>query len=170
MQNYYHQIHEYLQKVLRQVIQTDRGQIIHDGVSVDLLEYVVLKIIQWEQGQTYQEIMAATGRTRNEVTAVLRRLIKQQLIQKDPSSEDRRVRQLVLTELGTDFVNWGNRQEEHFLTEVLNDLSFNEEKAVLKFLVKLEMQFRQDEIAALRRTEAAKLTSRGAGERSGANQ
>lgn len=151
MKNYYVQTHEYLQKLASMLIQADRNEITWEGVSVNLMEYGLLQELKRQEGQTIQEMMENTDRSRNEVTAMVRRLLKQQLIQKGPASEDRRVRRLILTDLGLQFVATMENKTRIMVTHLLNDFSFNEEKAILKFLVRLDMMARGDELAELRK-------------------
>lgn len=151
MKNYYVQTHEYLQKLASMLIQADRNEITWEGVSVNLMEYGLLQELKRQEGQTIQEMMENTERSRNEVTAMVRRLLKQQLIQKGPASEDRRVRRLILTDLGLQFVATMENKTRIMVTHLLNDFSFNEEKAILKFLVRLDMMARGDELAELRK-------------------
>ncbi|MDW7671135.1 MAG: MarR family winged helix-turn-helix transcriptional regulator [Bacillota bacterium] len=160
MRNYYIQIHEYLQRLTTLVVQTDRNEINQQGISVNLMEYALLQELRRREGQTIQEIMESTGRSRNEVTAMVRRLIKQQLIQKGPASEDRRVRRLILTETGGCMVKNIETQSLRMLTGLLDDFSFNEEKAVLKFLVKLDMLTRNEEIEGIRKRVAARIKNK----------
>jgi DNA-binding MarR family transcriptional regulator len=157
MRNYYFQIHEYLQRLTTLVVQTDRNEINQAGISVNLMEYALLQELKRREGQTFQEIMESTGRSRNEVTAMVRRLIKQQLIQKEPASEDRRVRRLILTKTGSFMVKKIEMQSLQMLTGILDDFSINEEKAVLKFLVKLDMLTRNKEIEGIRKQVAARM-------------
>ncbi len=151
MKNYYAQTHEYLQKLASLVIQADRNEITWEGVSVNLMEYGLLQELKRQEGQTFQEMMKKTERSRNEVTAMVRRLLKQQLIQKGPASEDRRVRRLILTDLGLRFVETREKKNQAMITNLLNDFSFNEEKVILKFLVRLDMMARGEELADIRR-------------------
>lgn len=151
MKNYYAQTHEYLQKLASMLIQADRNEITWEGISVNLMEYGLLQELKRQEGQTIQEMMEKTARSRNEVTAMVRRLLKQQLIQKGPASEDRRVRRLILTDLGVQFVETMENKTRTMMTHLLNDFSFNEEKAILKFLVRLDMMARGDELAELRK-------------------
>lgn len=151
MRNYYVQTHEYLQKLAIMVIKADRDEITWEGISVNLMEYGLLQDLKRHEGQTFQEMMEKTERSRNEVTAMVRRLLKQQLIQKGPASEDRRVRRLILTDLGLAFVETMEKDTQSMITNLLNDFSFNEEKAVLKFLVRLDMVARGDELADIRK-------------------
>lgn len=151
MKNYYAQTHEYLQKLASVVIQTDRNEITWEGISVNLMEYGLLQELKRQEGQTFQEMMEKTQRSRNEVTAMVRRLLKQRLIQKGPASDDRRVRRLILTDLGIQFVETMENKTQAMITNLLNDFSFNEEKAILTFLVRLDMMARGDELADIRR-------------------
>lgn len=157
MRNYYIQIHEYLQRLTTLVVQTDWNEINQAGISVNLMEYALLQELKRREGQTFQEIMESTGRSRNEVTAMVRRLIKQQLIQKGPASEDRRVRRLILTKTGSFMVKKIETESLQMLAGILDDFSFNEEKAVLKFLVKLDMLTRNKEIEGIRKQVAARV-------------
>lgn len=157
MKNYYGQTHDYLQRLVSLVVQMDRNEVTWEGVSVNLLEFSLLRELSRTQGQTFQEMMEKTGRSRNEMTAMLRRLIKQQLIQKGTAHEDRRVRRLVLTALGVQFLDAMEETTQALVTGLLNDFSFNEEKAILKFLVRLDMVARGDELAHIRQQVGEKM-------------
>lgn len=147
MRHYYTQIRAYMEKLVQLIIRTDREEIKNDGVSVNLMEYLLLKNLSRSDGQTFQEIMENTDSDRNAITAMMRRLIKQNVIQKEPATQDRRVRRLVLTESGQRLIDQTEASEKQLLDGLLEDFSFNEEKAVLKFLVKLEMLDRLGEMA-----------------------
>lgn len=151
MKNYYTQTHEYLQKLASKLIQADRDEITWEGISVNLMEYGLLQELKRQEGETIQEMMEKTKRSRNEVTAMVRRLLKQQLIQKGPALDDRRVRRLILTNLGLQFVEAMENKTKTMVTHLLNDFSLNEEKAILKFLVRLDMMARSDELVKLRK-------------------
>lgn len=151
MRNYYAQIHDYIHRIAALLVRKDREELQAGGASVNLMEYGVLRLLKSREGQTFQEIMESTGLGRNEVTSMVRRLLKQELIQKGPASEDRRVRRLILAEAGHQVLDLLEEQEQRLLAKVLNELSYNEEKAVLKFLVKMDMAARSDEIENIRK-------------------
>ncbi|MEN1761858.1 MarR family winged helix-turn-helix transcriptional regulator [Anoxynatronum sibiricum] len=148
MRHYYTQIHQYMERLISQVILTDRRELEVNGGRMNLQEYLLLKKVRRDEGQTFQQMMEETGCSRNEVTAMVRRLLKQQLIQKGPASRDRRIRRLVLTEEGKGWLLRMEGMEQELLYGLLNEFTFNEEKAILKFLVKLEMQLKEKDSAA----------------------
>ena len=60
-------------------------------------------------------------------------------ISKSRCEEDRRAYILELTDKGKSFFNETISKEKEILFSLLDDFTFNEEKAILKFLVKLDM-------------------------------
>ena len=148
MRHYYTQIHQYLERLMSQVIQTDRRELEVNGGRINLQEYLLLKMVRRDEGQTFQQMMEETGCSRNEVTAMVRRLLKQHLIQKGPASQDRRIRRLILTEEGKTHLQQLESMEQELLYGLLNEFTLNEEKAILKFLVKLEMRLKEKDSAA----------------------
>lgn len=137
-----------MERLISQVILTDRRELEVNGGRMNLQEYLLLKKVRRDEGQTFQQMMEETGCSRNEVTAMVRRLLKQHLIQKGPASQDRRIRRLVLTEEGKDCLLRMESMEQELLYGLLNEFTLNEEKAILKFLVKLEMQLKEKDSAA----------------------
>lgn len=133
---------------MSQVIQTDRRELEVNGGRINLQEYLLLKMVRRDEGQTFQQMMEETGCSRNEVTAMVRRLLKQHLIQKGPASQDRRIRRLILTEEGKTHLQQLESMEQELLYGLLNEFTLNEEKAILKFLVKLEMRLKEKDSAA----------------------
>jgi len=148
VRHYYTQIHQYLERLMSQVIQTDRRELEVNGGRINLQEYLLLKMVRRDEGQTFQQMMEETGCSRNEVTAMVRRLLKQHLIQKGPASQDRRIRRLILTEEGKTHLQQLESMEQELLYGLLNEFTLNEEKAILKFLVKLEMRLKEKDSAA----------------------
>jgi len=133
---------------MSQVIQTDRRELEVNGGRINLQEYLLLKMVRRDEGQTFQQMMEETSCSRNEVTAMVRRLLKQHLIQKGPASQDRRIRRLILTEEGKTHLQQLESMEQELLYGLLNEFTLNEEKAILKFLVKLEMRLKEKDSAA----------------------
>ena len=150
MNRYYLQIYEYLEKLTRQLVQADHNGSVAADTTVSLMEYFVMRMLMQEGGQTFRQLMDATGWNRNGLTGALRRLLKQQLVEKEPVDGDKRSRRLQMTEKGRALILELDSKSRNQVYQLLNDFTFNEEKAVLKFLVKLEMIHRQEELAKIR--------------------
>lgn len=143
MRNYYAQIYEYLDKLVRSIIILDKTGIRSKGISLSLTDIIILKLVGEASGKKMFEVIDALSMDRNTFKTIINRLILQGYISKSRSEEDKRAYFLELTAKGREIFEDIIDQEKQLLFSLLNDFTFNEEKAILKFLVKLEMLHRQ---------------------------
>ncbi|SNS84373.1 DNA-binding transcriptional regulator, MarR family [Anaerovirgula multivorans] len=139
MRSYYLQINEYLQKLIRNTIIHDKKGILLKGTTLSIAELFILKILGKDRGKKMFEVIQELDIDRNSFVTLISKLQQQQLIIKTKSAEDKRVHILSLTDKGKEVYHEILQNEKDILEVLLNDFSFNEEKAVLKFLVKLDM-------------------------------
>ena len=100
---------------------------------------MVLKLLENDNNKKMYEIMDALGMDRNNFKTVTDHLILKGYVSKSKSENDRRAYILRLTDKGKLFLNETINKEKKMLFSLLDDFTFNEEKAILKFLVKLDM-------------------------------
>ncbi len=143
MRNYYVQIHEYLQKLVTEIIAIDKRGINGIGYNLSITDVLILKRIGKEQGKKMFEVMESLNLDRNTFKTMINRLIAQDYIFKSKCCDDKRAYLLQLTDKGEKIFEEILVKEKQMLFSVLNDCTFNEEKAILKFLVKLEMLNRE---------------------------
>ncbi len=139
MRNYYVQIYEYLQKFITGIIAIDKKGIGNNNCHMSIADLLVLKLLGNEHKKKMFEIMEALSMDRNTFKTIINRLVLKGFISKSRCRDDRRACVLELTDKGKTFFNETINKEKEILFSLLDDFTFNEEKAILKFLVKLDM-------------------------------
>lgn len=143
MRNYYIQIHEYLAKLVHGIIALDKKGISSNGFNLSISDILTLKVIGEEQNQKMFEVMEVLKLDRNSFKTIINRLMANDYVVKNKCENDKRAYTLELTEKGYKIFEEILAQEKEMLFSILNDFTFNEERAVLKFLVKLDMLNRE---------------------------
>lgn len=139
MRNYYAQIYEYLHKFVTNIIILDKKGISDKKHNLSVTDLLILKLLGSEHKKKMFEVMDALCIDRNVFKTVINRLISKGYINKSRCPEDRRAYILELTDKGKIFFDETIRKEKEVLFSLLDNFTFNEEKAILKFLVKLDM-------------------------------
>ena len=139
MRNYYAQIYEYLQKFVTNIIILDKKGVGNNNCYLSITDLLILKLLGDGQGKKMFEVMDTLNIDRNTFKTIANRLISEGYISKNRCEDDRRAYILELTDKGKLFFDETISKEKEILFSLLDDFTFNEEKAILKFLVKLEM-------------------------------
>ena len=143
MRNYYAQIHEYLEKLISNIIVLDKKGINTNGFYLSITDLLILKLLGHGEGKKMFEVMDIINIDRNAFKTIINRLIIQDYVVKSRSNDDKRAYFLQLTDKGRRVFEEITDKEKQMIFSLLNDFTFNEEKAILKFLVKLEMLNRE---------------------------
>jgi len=143
MRTYYIQIQEYLEKLIKNIIVIDKKGVNTSGSNLSMMDILILKVLGNEQDKKMFEVMEALNMDRNTFKTITHRLILQDYITKIKSDEDKRAYSLQLTDKGRMAFEEISDKEKQMLVSLLNDFTFNEERTILKFLVKLEMLNRE---------------------------
>lgn len=139
MRNYYVEIHEYMEKLVKNVITLDKKGININGFKLSIIEILILKLLQDKNEQKMYEVIKNLNIDRNTFKTISNKLIYEKYIIKTKSDDDRRAYSLYLTEKGKKTLEESMEKEKEMLFSLLDDFTFNEEIAILKFLVKLDM-------------------------------
>ncbi len=139
MRNYYVQIQEYLEKLMQNIIILDKKGIKNNGDTLSMTEILILKSFGDEKEKKMSQILEEFEIDRNSFGTIINRLQSFNYIIKKKSDEDKRAQVLQLTEKGKSTFHQIVMKEKELLYSLLNDFTFNEEKAILKFLVKVDM-------------------------------
>ncbi|SCY73751.1 MarR family winged helix-turn-helix transcriptional regulator [Alkaliphilus peptidifermentans] len=139
MRNYYLQIHEYVEKLVLSTMVLDKKGIKYNGDTFSFLELFILKLLGDQQEKKMYEIIEELDIDRNTMNTAINRLYFSKYLTKKKSEDDKRVQILQLTERGKITFEQVISVEKEILFSLLNDFTFNEEKAILKFLVKIDM-------------------------------
>ncbi len=139
MRNYYAQIYEYLQRLVTNIVILDKKGIGINNCRLTITDLLILKLLGNEHKKKMFEVMNVLNIDRNAFKTIINRLISKGYISKNRCENDRRAYVLELTDKGKSFFDEAINREKEILFTLLDDFTFNEEKAILKFLVKLEM-------------------------------
>lgn len=100
-------------------------------------ELMILIELSRTERMTTQEILKHFQLERGILGTLLNRLTAQNLIGKEKDSEDRRKTYYVLTEIGHECIQAAMQSESEIFEFVMMDMSINEQKAILKFLSRI---------------------------------
>ncbi|MCC5912290.1 MAG: winged helix DNA-binding protein [Clostridiaceae bacterium] len=139
MRTYYIEIKTYMEKLIKNIAIHDKKEIPFDELTLGIIDLMILKTIGVETDKKLFEIIKDFDMDRNSLVASVNKLQQQGLISKRKSQRDKRVQVLNLTTKGKKLLEEINHKERGYLNTLLKDFSFNEERAILKFLVKLDM-------------------------------
>ena len=137
--NYYHEIDKMLRKIVTKALITDRQglKLGTKGEVLSFLELYILREIGEKGNKKISELIDEMQLNRGMASLVFKKLVINGYVSKKQSEEDRRVYGLMLTDLGKQIVDKSMEDEKKLLEFILADISLNEERAVLKFLSKL---------------------------------
>ncbi|HHY90035.1 MAG TPA: winged helix DNA-binding protein [Clostridiales bacterium] len=140
MNHYYHAIHTMMNRLVdRLLLYECRGfKENRKGKNLSLLDVQILYRITNGEEKKLHEIVRETGLERNLIASSVRRLLSCGYIQKEQSEKDRRVHILKATDSGKEFIALKQKEQKEWLERILEDMSLNETKAVLKFLTNIE--------------------------------
>jgi len=139
MKNYYLQIQQYLERLIHHILLLEKKGVGINGEVFSLVDLFLIRELGTHGEKKMLQVMEDLGLDRNTFAGIVNRLQGQRLILKKKSGEDKRVQLLRLTEKGQEAFGALQLQEKELLSHILQDSTFNEEKAILKFLVKLDM-------------------------------
>ncbi|WP_053955823.1 MarR family winged helix-turn-helix transcriptional regulator [Inediibacterium massiliense] len=139
MANYYPQINKMIDKLMHQVLIYDRKgfKIGNKLENLSLLDIHALRKIEERDDTKIYELVEELGVDRGVISSVIKKLMQNSYIIKEKSKEDKRVYILKLTTEGKEMCTKTMEIQKKLLNFVLEDMSFNEEKAILKFLSKI---------------------------------
>lgn len=139
MRSYYLQINDYLQRFIKNIVIYDKKGISLKGISLSIMELSIIKTLGNAKKKKMYELIDELDVDRNSLVTMINKLQQQHLIAKTKSLQDKRVYILRLTDRGEEVYQEILQKEKDILFSLLNDFSFNEEKAIMKLLVKIDM-------------------------------
>jgi len=143
MRNYYHQIYEYIEKLTYLLMKEDKRGNVAGDESLQLMDLLLMVLIDTGSEASIQKLVTETGLKRNDLVSAVKRLTERNMLRKENAEQDRRIQKLLLTDMGKEMLAKFRNEKQTQLFELLNEFTFNEEKAILKFLVKIEMKYRE---------------------------
>lgn len=138
MNSYRLSIERMIEKIMSKVLRYDRMSFPLDNQQhkVTLIELWLLKELQ-RQALSIQEIAERFDLSRDLVSRSVERLERLGLVEKTVSLEDKRIRRIGLSDIGKRALESWQSHEKDYLDYVLGEMTVNEQKAVLKFLSRM---------------------------------
>jgi len=138
MNSYRLSIERMIEKIMSKVLRYDRMSFPLDDHQhkVTLIELWLLKELQ-RQALSIQEIAERFDLSRDLVSRSVERLERLGLVDKAVSREDKRIRRIGLNDIGSRALESWQSHEKEYLDFVLGEMTVNEQKAVLKFLSRM---------------------------------
>lgn len=136
MSVYSNEIIQMVNKLLRKkTFNSDGGT--YNFNDLDLSRYYYLKLINQSDQITLTDISNTLDRPFNDVRKEISLMIKDDYLIKEPMVNDKRKKRLLLTQKGQLELEVFNEDLEEIISFIIKDFSVNEEKAVLKFLSRM---------------------------------
>lgn len=134
MSIYSSEINQMVNKLLDKVTCTDVKKKILEKQELNIFNYIILKKIREKDGIIFTEILNDVDVNYDVLRNKIEELLIKGYIEKKVSKEDKRKKSLYITNLGQkEFIKFKFFIEEK-INFTISDFSVNEEKAVLKFL------------------------------------
>jgi DNA-binding MarR family transcriptional regulator len=142
MANYHKEINKMIERLVHRVLTYDRTgfKAGMKSETLSLLDIYILKKIGEVESKKIYELVNEMEMDRGIVASSTNKLVSCGFVEKQKSQEDKRVFILRLTEEGKSL--WEKNQNVHsdLLSVVLGEITLNEEKAILKFLSKMNQR------------------------------
>lgn len=129
-------IQRMLEKILHKVIKYDRDGMtaIRKAEPYNFVDVLVIREIGLKENIAIHQLMDRLKLDRGIVATSLSRLSGRGLLHKSKDPADKRKSFIALTPEGQEFFGRLNQMEVDYLDLILKDMTINEQKAVLKFL------------------------------------
>lgn len=139
MANYTREIAHMLDRLNIKILSQDKSGYFKDQLKVklNLAEILLLKQIGEHEAVKLNDLIKTLEVDRNFVTTTVNRLVAMKVLQKRADVNDARSQMVLLTPSGRELFRALTEQQSKELDFVLNDITINEEKTVLKFISKI---------------------------------
>ncbi|RKD23598.1 DNA-binding transcriptional regulator, MarR family [Caminicella sporogenes DSM 14501] len=142
MANYYKEINKMIEKIIHNIIVLDkRGfKLGLKGEVLSFLDIYIIKIIGQNSMMSIYNLVNKTGVDRGIIASVVNKMVAGGYFKKEKSKDDKRVYMVMLTEEGKKVYDKIIDNQNNLLEFILSDITLNEEKALLKFLSKVNQK------------------------------
>lgn len=142
MANYYNEINQMIEKIAHKVLISDKKKfkIGRKNQEFSLLEMLIIKKIGNNEMKSIYELVKETEIDRGLMAPMIKNLVIGGYIEKEKAKEDKRVSMVKLTKSGKEIYDEIIVSQKEFFEFVLSDVTLNEEKAILKFLSKINQR------------------------------
>lgn len=139
MANYYKEINKIMEKIIHKVLVLDKKgfKIRKKNQELSLLDMLIIKKIGSDSKKSIYSLVKETEIDRGVISTIINKLVATGCVIKEKAEEDKRVNMVLLTDEGKEVYNMIIDSQKEFFDFVLNDVTLNEEKTILKFLSKI---------------------------------
>lgn len=135
---YYNEIKKIAEKIFQKFIHLSKYDLSFDTRGYSFFELLLLKqIINSQEKMTINQWLDEFDMKNQVVNTTLKKLISNGDVRKEKSLTDQRKVFIIPTDKGKRVISLFQNSEEEILDFVLKEMTVNEEKAILKFLSKL---------------------------------
>lgn len=104
---------------------------------ISVIELSILEYVEAHACVTQNDILELFPMKRGKLIGILKKLVDAHYLDKQKNDTDKRSSYIVIGHLGRVFLKKYHDHEDNFLNFVLKDMTINEEKAIVKFLSKI---------------------------------
>lgn len=142
MANYYNEINKIMEKIVNKLLIVDKKglRIGKKNEELSLLDILIIKKVGSNNMKPIYSLVKETEIDRGTMTSIINKLVTNGYMKKEKAKEDKRVNMVTLTEDGEEIYNKILKIQVGLLDFILNDVTLNEEKAILKFLSKIKQK------------------------------
>jgi len=140
--NYYNEINKMMEKIVNKTLILDKKgfNIGKKNEELSLLDIFIIKKVGNNSMKPIYSLVKETEIDRGIVTSIINKLVINGYMKKEKARDDKRVNMVALTEDGEKVYSEILKRQIEFLDFILNDITLNEEKAILKFLSKINQK------------------------------
>lgn len=120
--------------------ETEVSQVKDPNLKLDRISMVEVSLLEHlnnHERVTQQELLDSLDFKRSKALALIQKLIKNGFMDKEINLEDKRSVWVSLSPSGRQLLNQYQKHEKAFVNFILKDMTVNEEKAIVKFLSKI---------------------------------
>jgi DNA-binding MarR family transcriptional regulator len=142
--NYYKEINKIMEKIIHKALILDKKgfKIGKKNQDLSLLDMLIIKKIGKESKKSIYNLVKETEVDRGVIATIINKLVATGYIIKEKAEEDKRVNMVSLTQEGEAVYNMLVDSQKEFFDVILNDITLNEEKTILKFLSKINQNIK----------------------------
>lgn len=139
MANYYDEIGTLMRTVAHKLeIMNKKGISYGKGFEkLSVLETVIVTKVYGDESMSTKDLINEVGVDRGVTTTSINRLIKNNMLEKHQDQRDKRKFYVTLGKKGSELIKAMKLKEDDFLKFVLDEITINDAKAILKFLSKI---------------------------------
>lgn len=139
MANYRNEIERMITKIIQNGIHYDKNGFGKNKFykELSLLDLIILKKIDQPEITTIKSINEDLEIDRNAINSVINKFTSKGIVEKELSLDDKRKVKFVMTEKGKEKYRMIKEYENQYIEFILESMTINEEKAILKFLSKV---------------------------------